>query len=111
MDWTIAVIAVVAVAVLFLFKRMSMLSEESARRLLAEGALVIDVRSPEEFRDRQVPGAVNIPLSQIKEALPKRVPNHSTPLLLHCLSGTRSGMAKQQAEIDGLYERAQSGLL
>jgi phage shock protein E len=101
MELTIAALAVVAVTALFVLKRMTLASEESARRLLAEGAIIIDVRSPEEFRGGQVPGAINIPLDQLKQTLPRRVPDSGKPILLHCLSGTRSGMAKQQLKSMG----------
>jgi len=77
---------------------MSLISHETARKLLAEGAWVIDVRSPEEFQDGQVSGAINIPLGTLAEELPSRVPDRSQPLLLHCLSGARSGMARLQLE-------------
>ncbi|MGO9640057.1 MAG: rhodanese-like domain-containing protein, partial [Candidatus Acidiferrales bacterium] len=46
----------------FDWKRLSFVSAEVARKQLAEGAVVIDVRSPEEFRSGHVPNAVNIPL-------------------------------------------------
>jgi len=43
-----------------------------------------------------VPNAVNIPLGELRESLPRRVKDKSQVLLLHCLSGGRSGIAKQQ---------------
>lgn len=96
MDWTIAIIALVVIATLFILKRVSFVSAEAARQYLAQGALVIDVRSPEEFRGGHVPNAVNIPLGELRDRLPRRVQDKSQVLLLHCLSGGRSAMAKQQ---------------
>ena len=78
----------------FVWKRLSFVSAKVARKQLAEGAVVIDVRSPEEFRSGHVPNAVNIPLGELRESLPRRVKDKSQVRLLHCLSGTRSGMAK-----------------
>lgn len=75
---------------------MSFVSAETAQKHLREGALVIDVRSPEEFRSGHVPNAVNIPLGEICENMPGRVKDRNEVVLLHCLSGTRSGIAKQQ---------------
>ena len=69
---------------------------EVARKHLAAGALVIDVRSPEEFRSGHVPGAINIPLGELRESLPGRVTDKNQVLLLHCLSGGRSGIARRQ---------------
>jgi phage shock protein E len=96
MDWTITIIAVAVIASLFILKRVSFVSAEAARQYLAQGALVIDVRSPEEFRGGHVLNAVNIPLGELRDRLPRRVQDKSQVLLLHCLSGGRSAMAKQQ---------------
>jgi phage shock protein E len=37
---------------------------------------------------------VNIPLDRLREEIARLAPNVEQPLLLHCLSGTRSGMGK-----------------
>jgi rhodanese-related sulfurtransferase len=37
-------------------------SKHNGRELVAKGALLLDVRSPEEFHDRHLDGAVNIPV-------------------------------------------------
>ena len=96
MNWPIT-IGIVAVFVVFVvIKRLSFVSVEVARKHLAAGALVIDVRSPEEFRNGQVPGAINLPLGDLRESLPRRVKDQNQVLLVHCLSGGRSGIAKQQ---------------
>ena len=96
MSWSIAVVAGIVFVAFFAWKRLSFVSAEVARKQLAEGAVVIDVRSPEEFRSGHVPNAVNIPLGELRESLPRRVKDKSQVLLLHCLSGGRSGIAKQQ---------------
>ena len=96
MNWSIAIIAGIVFVAFFAWKRLSFVSAEVARKQLAEGAVVIDVRSPEEFRSGHVPNAVNIPLGELRESLPRRVKDKSQVLLLHCLSGGRSGIAKQQ---------------
>lgn len=92
-------LAVIAMAVLvasFALKRMSFVSEEIARQHLANGALVIDVRSAGEFQSGHVPNAINIPLGELRDTLPLRVKEKNQVLLLHCLSGGRSGIAQQQ---------------
>lgn len=101
MNWPIIILAVAVLAGFYLLKRMSFVSEEIARRHLANGALVIDVRSPEEFQSGNVPNAINIPLGELKEKLPARVKDKNQVLLLHCLSGGRSGIAQQQARAMG----------
>ena len=96
MNWPVTIGIVVLIVGFAVFKRLSFVSVEVARKHLAAGALVIDVRSPEEFRSGQVPGAINIPLGELRESLPRRVKDTNQVLLVHCLSGGRSGIAKQQ---------------
>jgi rhodanese-related sulfurtransferase len=64
----------------------------SAKALAASGAKVIDVRSPEEFASGHVPGAVNIPYEVIGRRLSEIGPT-STPVIVYCRSGRRSGIA------------------
>lgn len=56
------------------------------------GAVVLDVRSPEEFVDGHIDGARNVPVSHIQNA-PRQVPALDTPLFVYCLSGARSAQA------------------
>jgi phage shock protein E len=95
MHWVLATTVVVLMG-LFLLMRMSLVSAEKARQLLAEGALLIDVRSPEEYAGGHLPGAINLPVGALRTELPHRVADRNQILLLHCLSGGRSGMAVQQ---------------
>ena len=62
-----------------------------ARKLVAAGALLIDVRSPEEFADGHIEGARNIPLNVLDGALPS-LPKSKT-IVVYCHSGARSGVA------------------
>ncbi len=96
MNWIPIIVVVAVFTGFFLLKRMSLVSPDTAKHLLAQGALVIDVRSPDEFRSGPIPGAFNLPLDTLAQELPRRVPDKNQPLLLHCLSGTRSAMARRQ---------------
>ena len=54
-----------------------------------EGALLVDVREPDEYAAGHIPGAVNAPLSTLGSAdLPL-----DRPLFLYCLRGSRSARA------------------
>lgn len=96
MNLTSLIILLVVIVGLFALKHMSFVSAAKARQLLNEGALVVDVRSPEEFNSRHIKGAINLPLGNLSAEAPRRLPDKGQPLLLHCLSGTRSGIAKGQ---------------
>ena len=60
--------------------------------LKKNGALFIDVRSAGEFASGSAPGTVNIPLPELGSRLGE-IPK-SSPVVVCCASGTRSGMAK-----------------
>lgn len=59
---------------------------------LKNGAKVIDVRTPGEFRGGHVQGAINIPLNSIA-ANEKKIKNLNTKIIFCCASGNRSGQA------------------
>ena len=60
--------------------------------LKKEGAMLVDVRSAAEFASGNAPGTINIPLPELGRRLGE-IPK-SSPVVLCCASGTRSGMAK-----------------
>lgn len=58
------------------------------RELVENGAFIIDVREKEEYELSHIHGAVNLPLSEIRERLGE-IPTDRT-LYVHCRSGQRS---------------------
>ncbi len=62
--------------------------------LLRQGAWIVDVRTPGEYKGGHIKGSVNIPLSQLtREA---KLPDKQTPLIVCCASGLRSGSALRE---------------
>lgn len=63
-------------------------------RLFAEtaGAVLLDVRTREEYADGHIYGSVNIPIGTITD-FPRRYADRSTPVFIYCRSGVRSGRA------------------
>lgn len=104
MDWTTWVIVGGVVVALVVLKRLSLVGEAKAKALLKAGARVIDVRTPAEFRSGQVPGAINIPLNELSTEAPRQLKDKSEVLLVHCLSGGRSGLAKRILKQAGYTE-------
>ena len=96
MKWIIILAAVALLIFVLKLRASGTLSTAAARAHLKNGALLVDVRTVEEFNTKHLTNAVNIPVDQIKEALPRRVPDQSHLLLLHCRSGRRSGIAEQE---------------
>jgi rhodanese-related sulfurtransferase len=96
MNWTsVAVIASLFV-LLVLLKRSGRVSSRAAAEYLRSGALVMDVRSAGEFTAGHLPGAVNLPLSEIETAINRKVKSKDQVLLLYCQSGARSSEARRK---------------
>ena len=57
-----------------------------------EGAVLLDVRTPDEYRQGHVPGSKNVPLQSI-DKVADMIDNKATPIFVHCLSGARSRQA------------------
>lgn len=70
------------------------ISGEEAHRLVADEALLLDVRSPAEFEDGHIEGAVNVPVDELEGRLGDLAP-HDRPIVVYCLSGNRSARAAQ----------------
>jgi phage shock protein E len=87
--WIILGVAIVA---FLIYKRLTLMRPDTARDWLNKGARVIDVRSEGEYQEKHLPGALNIPLNRLRDEIARFAPGKEQPLLLHCLSGTRSGM-------------------
>lgn len=88
----IGVVALVAVMVGIVALRGGDTSGAEARSLVAHGARLLDVRSPEEFASGHLPGAVNIPIHQLEQRMSELDPQ-ATPIVVYCLSGARSAQA------------------
>ena len=56
------------------------------------GAVLLDVREPDEYAAGHIPGSMNLPLSAIDTA-EIHLRNPETPLFVYCLAGTRSARA------------------
>jgi phage shock protein E len=60
--------------------------------LVKRGAVIIDVRTPAEYKGGHINGSVNIPLQSLQANLGK-IPKNKT-IITCCASGMRSGSAK-----------------
>lgn len=64
------------------------------------GALIIDVREPEEYRQSHFPGAGNVPYEELEQRM-GRIPRR--PLILYCDYGSTSLLAARRLGAAG-YE-------
>ena len=107
------IVLVLALAYMFM-KRSGQVSSKEASQYLKNGAMLIDVRSVNEFESGHILQAYNMPLDRIDVLVPSAVKDKNKVLLLHCSTGVRSGIAKKKLEEMGYknvfnlgsYERA-----
>lgn len=67
------------------------ISGRDARALVASGALLLDVRTVEEFQELRVEGARNVPLHELGRSLAS-LPKDK-PIVVYCAVGSRSASA------------------
>ena len=77
------------------FARATDISQaELMQRINAHHAqLILDVRSPEEYKEGHIPGAVNIPHDQLVTRLAEIGSHKNKDIVLYCRSGRRVGIA------------------
>jgi phage shock protein E len=71
-----------------------------ARKLVHEGALLLDVRTQQEWDERHLDGASHIPVQELDTRLEEvdelTAGDHSKPIVVYCKSGGRAGKAKDK---------------
>jgi len=70
-----------------------MFKRTNYKELISQGAVIVDVRTPGEFKSGHIKGSKNIPLNTIpNKALD--IKKWNKKVVLCCASGMRSGQAK-----------------
>lgn len=77
------------------------------KEAIANGAFLVDVRTPSEFAGGSVKGAVNIPLDRIQSQIASF--KGKKGVIVFCLSGTRSGQAKSILERNNIPDVINGG--
>ena len=73
------------------------------KNALRKDAVIIDVRTPQEYDRGKVAGSINIPVDRIQISI-GRIKEMKKPVVLCCASGARSAMAKQLLKSAGIEE-------
>jgi molybdopterin/thiamine biosynthesis adenylyltransferase/rhodanese-related sulfurtransferase len=71
---------------------------EGAAERIAGGALVLDVREPEEYDAGALGDAVHIPRGHLESQVESRLTDKSTPVVVYCAGGVRSAFAARTLE-------------
>jgi phage shock protein E len=80
----------VLVAAMYFFAPRGDTPAAKAQALVAEGAVLVDVRSPGEFAAGHIEGARNIPVDTLATRTAELGPPASTTVVVYCQSGARS---------------------
>jgi len=73
---------------------------DTAAARIAEGAVVLDVREPDEYEEGALPDAVHIPRGHLEAQIEGRIVDKDVPVVAYCAGGVRSAFAaKTMAEL------------
>jgi len=72
------------------------ITPEEAQDMMSGNAIILDVRSREEFDEGHIPDAVLIPHESIGELAELKLPDKNRTILVYCRSGRRSEIAARE---------------
>lgn len=74
------------------------ITKEELQSYIKQGATIIDVRSPQEYKEGHLDGAISIPDYQIKKDIEKRITNKDELIVVYCSTGHRSQKSQKILE-------------
>ena len=81
--------------------RQEHIKADAAQTMQQNGAVIIDVRSEEEYQQGHIPGSIHIDVSEIERKLPECYPQRDQELIFYCSAGKRSQTAVETAKTLG----------
>ncbi len=106
--WWIVIVIVIVAAILLLRGRGA--NPSTVREKLSRGAMVIDVRTPDEYDSGHYEGATNIPVSDLQGRL-SEIGDRQKPIVVYCASGIRSAQAAKILVAAGFRDVTNAGTL
>lgn len=105
MDTVSAIAIAVAAggAWMLLSGRLGKVPAAQAKKLVEEGALLVDVRTRGEFASGHVQGALNVPVDELSAVAPTLAEKHGR-IVVYCQSGMRSARATRLLRAAGAKE-------
>lgn len=67
----------------------------------SHGYIILDVRTPAEFAEKHIPGAINVPNETIGSEQIPELPDKDQLILVYCRSGNRSKQASEKLAVLG----------
>ncbi len=84
------------------------MADNLVEKKIKEGALVVDVRTEDEFMDEAFPGALNIPVGALQSRMKELEPKDRA-LVVYCASGARSALATKVLKASGWTDVVNAG--
>ncbi len=74
------------------------ISQQEAKERMDKNSkvIILDVRTPQEFKDGHIAKAINVPNENINTEPPKELPDKNAEILVYCRSGHRSKQASDK---------------
>jgi rhodanese-related sulfurtransferase len=72
--------------------------KQASTQFSEKKAIIVDVREDAEWQEHHIPGAIHIPLGQLKSRLSELEPYKNTAIITQCRSGGRSAKAADQLQ-------------
>lgn len=94
----VIVIAVAVITIILVTNKhplYSKISPQEAKQLMSKDCVILDVRTPEEYKEGHIPDAILIPDYSITELAPQQLPDKDKLILVYCRSGNRSKKASE----------------
>jgi molybdopterin/thiamine biosynthesis adenylyltransferase/rhodanese-related sulfurtransferase len=88
--------------------RIDEVDPAAVREQASNGAVVVDVREPEEWAAGHIPGALHVPKSYLESRVEGAVPDRDGHVILYCASGNRSAWAARTLIDDLGYSHVES---
>jgi molybdopterin/thiamine biosynthesis adenylyltransferase/rhodanese-related sulfurtransferase len=88
--------------------RIEEVDPAAVREQVGNGAVIVDVREPEEWSAGHIPGALHVPKSYLESRIEGAIPDRSKHVVLYCASGNRSAWAARTLIEDLGYEHVES---
>lgn len=83
--------------------KLNNIDYESAKNILKndKDAILVDVRSSQEYKESHLEGSINIPVYNLEEKCEDIMPNKQNIIIVYCQSGGRSSKAVKILEKQG----------
>jgi sulfur-carrier protein adenylyltransferase/sulfurtransferase len=88
--------------------RIDEVDPAAVREQVGNGAVIVDVREPEEWSAGHIPGAIHVPKSYFESRIEGAVPDREKHVVLYCASGNRSAWAARTLIDDLGYGHVES---